>query len=79
MSDVLYRALTGYFKTLSVLGYKKYSDVAKILFLIFIEEYFKSSSLIADYITEEDLKSAKKALNKVYGSSCLIPKPCKPF
>lgn len=59
-----------YFTALSQLGYKSYCDTEKLLILIFIQEYLKDYQY---YITEEDYNYICKAVENLYGSTCLIP------
>ena len=66
-------AIQRYFTTLSHFGYKKYSDVDKLLVLIFIEETLAHD--FAQFITEEDYNDILKALNHLAGSNCLIEFP----
>lgn len=66
-------AIQRYFTTLSQFGYKKYSDVDKLLVLLFIEEILSQGFL--QYITEEDYKVITNALYCLYGSNCMIEFP----
>lgn len=69
MDNILYTALDNYYNALSKLGYISYSEVNRILVLIFISEL--SSKCI---ISEEDSKIISKALDCLcYTSSCIIP------
>lgn len=73
VSNNLYNSLVTYFNALSNFGYKKYTDVYKLLVYSFIEEMLTGPFRI--YITEDDYKSISIALECLYGSSCLIPYP----
>ena len=66
-------AIQRYFTTLSNFGYKKYSDVDKLLVLIFIEETLSHD--FAQFITEEDYGIITNALYCLYGSNCMIEFP----
>lgn len=66
-------ALDRYFKALEQFGYKKDTDVYKLLVLVFIEEML--SGELRHFITEEDYRVIDKALTCLYGTSCLIPWP----
>lgn len=65
-------SLDSYFNTLSQFGYKKQSDLDKLIILLFIEELLTEERVL---ITEEDYRDIDNALNCLYGSSCLIPYP----
>lgn len=73
MDKVLNDALTKYFNTLSKLGYINYSEVNKLIFLIFIHDLFESDC--NKFITEDELKIINNALYCIYGSTCLISYP----
>lgn len=66
-------AIQRYFKVLSKFGYKKYSDVDRLIILLFIEETLSYD--FADFITEEDYKVIVNALYCLYGSNCMIDFP----
>lgn len=63
-------ALERYFKVLSQFGYKSYSEIKKLLTLLFIQNFLQ---LYWQYITEEDYDQINKVLEYLYGSTCLIP------
>lgn len=73
MDNILYESLSRYFNTLSKLGYKSYSDVDRLLVLIFIQEWLEDKCL--NYINEDDQRIIERVLYCLYGSSCLIPYP----
>lgn len=73
LSNLGYTGISNYFKTLSTFGYKNYSEVDKLLLLLFIEEILEGP--IKEYITEDDYKSIVKVLYCLFGSTCLIPYP----
>ncbi len=73
MDDLVYDTLSHYFHALEVRGYMPFSDSAKVLLLIFYRDFVYN-----DYranITEEDYHLIEKALNCLYGTTCLIPYP----
>lgn len=67
------KSLDIYFKTLSVLGYIKTSEVKKLLVFLFISELLDGK--YKENITEEDYKILIKCIYCIYGSSCLFPYP----
>ena len=69
----VHTALSNYFKALSQFGYKKDSDVEKLLVFIGIEELVTGD--MRQFITEEDYRAIEKALYCLYGTSCLLPYP----
>lgn len=77
MDDVLYESLSRYFKVLSHLGYRRYDDVYKLIFLAAVEEFVYHD--FYGQITEDDYRKIERALYCVLGSTCLIPYPafCK--
>lgn len=66
-------AIQKYFTSLSYFGYKKYSDVDRLLVLMFIEETLAND--FAQFITEEDYRIITDALYCLYGSNCMIDFP----
>ena len=66
-------AIQRYFTALSQFGYKKYSDVDKLLVLLFIEETLSHD--FAEFITEEDYRTIVSSLYCLYGSNCMIDFP----
>lgn len=64
-----------YYNALANFGYKKQDDVNKLLIYIFIDDLLTGP--MRQYINELDLRVISKALNCLYGSSCLIPYPPK--
>ena len=70
---MIFYALTGYYKTLSKLGYYRYDDVFRILILCFIRDF-----VFQDYrgiLSREDYYEIEQALNCLFGTNCLIPYP----
>lgn len=72
LNDV-FSAFMSYFNALSNFGYKKNSDVNKLLIYSFIQEMLTEE--MRYYITEEDYRKIEQALYCLYGSSCLLPYP----
>ena len=73
ITKVSTESINRYFKTLSILGYKNYKEVDRLIILLFIEEFLTNG--FADFITDEDYKTIVKSLNCLYGSTCLIDIP----
>lgn len=74
LTNIASTAVNRYFKTLSTFGYKSYTDVNKLIVLIFIEELLNSSEF-SFYISEEDYKIITNSLYCLYGSDCMIDFP----
>lgn len=73
MDEILYNALTKYYHALELKGYMANSHAVKLLILIFFRDF-----VFYDYrglITKEDYHLIEKALDCIYGSTCLIPYP----
>ena len=73
MDETLYNALTKYYHALELKGYMANSHAVKLLILIFFRDF-----IFHDYrglITKEDYHLIEKALDCIYGSTCLIPYP----
>lgn len=66
-------AISRYFHTLSVLGYKNYDSVYKLLSLLFVEELLTGELSI--FINEEDYRTITNFLYCLYGSNCMIGFP----
>lgn len=66
-------AFARYFNALSLLGYKSYSDVDKLLVLSVIEDIL--SGELSFFVTEEDYRSITNALYCIMGDNCLISLP----
>ena len=76
MDNIVYTALCHYFHLLCVKGYVPWPDMVKLLILVFYWEYSKSD--FRGNISREDYRTIERALNCLYGSSCLIPYPNYP-
>lgn len=73
MDKMIYESLRRYFHTLELKGYMSYPNVEKLLILIFFKDFMSH-----DYkgiLTYEDYHIIEKALNCLYGTTCLIPYP----
>lgn len=73
ISSELYDSLTLYFETLRQTGYMSYKDVELLMVMNFIEEFV--TGCWAKHLTDIDYKTIEKALNCLYGSTCLIKFP----
>lgn len=73
MDNITYNTLVRYFTNLSNTGYRKNSDVIKVLLLSSINKLLNND--FRGFITEEDYRKIEKALYCLYGNSCLIPYP----
>ena len=73
MDNIVYDAITQYYTALSKLGYYKYGDVFRLLVLCFLRDF-----VYHDYrgvLNREDYRIIERALDCLFGSSCLIPYP----
>lgn len=73
MDNILYEALTKYYHALEVKGYMSKSHSFKLLVLAFYRDFVYN-----DYrgmISKEDYRLIERALDCIYGTSCLIPYP----
>lgn len=67
-----YDSLDRYFVSLTVTGYRSYTEVYKLLILCFIEELLYS---FPGLVSEKDYRLFSRVLESIYGTSCLIPYP----
>ena len=73
MDEIIYNGITSYYKALGKLGYYRYKDVFRLLLLCFYREF-----TLEDYrgiLSREDYRQIERALNCLFGTSCLIPYP----
>ena len=73
MDEILYNSLSSYFNALEYKGYMPYSQMQKLLVLIFYKDFVYN-----DYrglISKDDYLMIERALDCLYGSTCLIPYP----
>ena len=73
MDEMIYNSLSQYFAVLKKTGYYKYADVMKLLVLIFYNEFVFSD--FRGKLSKADYQLIERALNCLYGTSCLIPYP----
>lgn len=73
MGEEVYNSLTSYFTSLKNIGYRKQSEVNKLLVFITIQEVLDND--FRGLVSEEDYDIINKALYCLYGSTCLIPYP----
>lgn len=67
-----YDSLDRYFTSLSVTGYRSYTEVYKLLILCIIEELLYT---FPGLVSEKDYRLFSRVLENIYGTSCLIPYP----
>ena len=73
MDDILYEALTKYYHALEVKGYMSKAHSEKLLIMAFYRDF-----MFNDYralLSKRDYCLIEKALDCIYGTSCLIPYP----
>lgn len=73
MDKVLFDSLCRYFATLARVGNVSYNSVAKLLVLMFYKHF-----IYEDYrgnLSKKDYSTIEKALDCLFGSTCLIPYP----
>ena len=73
MDEFVYKTLCNYFHALELKGYMAYAQVKKLLVLGFYKDfaYYDYRALLS----KEDYHLIERALDCLYGSSCLIPYP----
>ena len=73
MDEIVYEALSKYFHALEIHGYMSKTHSIKLLVLSFFKDF-----VFHDYrgiLTREDYCLIERALDCLYGTSCLIPYP----
>ena len=73
MDEMIYQALGSYYHALELKGYMPQKDVEKLLVLTFYRDF-----VFNDYrgiLSREDYYLIERALNCLYGTTCLIPYP----
>lgn len=73
MDEMIYNGLNSYFHALELKGYMSYSNMEKLLILIFFRDF-----VFHDYrgiLSLEDYHTIEKALDCLYETTCLIPYP----
>ena len=73
MDEMLYSSLGSYFHALELKGYMPYSQAQKLLVLGFYKDFVFND--FRGLITKDDYHLIERALDCLYGSSCLIPYP----
>lgn len=73
MDEIIYNALNKYYHALSLKGYMPEIDSDKLLVLIFLRDFVFTD--YRGYIKEKDYHLIEKALDCLYGTTCLIPYP----
>lgn len=73
MDEFVYGALNQYYNVLGKIGYMSDKHTASLLVLTFLYNLIYHD--YRGYISKEDYMIIERALNCLYGSSCLIPYP----
>ena len=73
MEELIYNSLTHYFSVLKKTGYYKYSDVLKLVVLMFYNDFVYTD--YRGFLSKDDYRLIERALNCLFGSTCLIPYP----
>lgn len=73
LDNLAYAGVDNYFKALSTFGYKSYTEVNKLLVLLFIGGLLRGP--LSLYIDECDYRTITNVLYCLFGSTCLIPYP----
>lgn len=73
MDEMVFRALCTYFNTLGYTGYLSDKDVRKLLVLVFYWNFVYED--YRGFISKADYQIIERALDCLYGTSCLIPYP----
>jgi hypothetical protein len=73
MDRIIYKALCSYYNALEKTGYQSFKQTEKLLVLCFLRDFVYN-----DYrglISKDDYLMIERALDCLYGSTCLIPYP----
>ena len=73
MDNILYDALSSYYHALELKGYMSHDHAQRLLLLIFYRDF-----TLKDYrglLSKDDYHLIERALDCLWGSSCLIPYP----
>lgn len=73
MDEMIYSALGTYYNALEKTGYMSFGNMQKLLILIFYRDF-----VFNDYrglLSREDYHLIERALDCLYGTTCLIPYP----
>ena len=73
MDELIYNGVGSYYNALEKTGYMSYANMQKLLLLIFYRDF-----VFHDYrglLSKEDYHLIERALDCLWGSTCLIPYP----
>lgn len=73
MDELIYNGVGSYYNALEKTGYMSYTNMQKLLLLIFYRDF-----VFHDYrglLSKEDYRLIERALDCLWGSTCLIPYP----
>lgn len=73
MDEMIYNGVSSYYNALEKTGYMSFKNMEKLLILIFYRDF-----VFNDYrgiLSKEDYFLIEKALDCLYGTTCLIPYP----
>ena len=73
MDELIYNGIGSYYNALEKTGYMSYANMQKLLLLIFYRDF-----VFHDYrglLSKEDYRLIERALDCLWGSTCLIPYP----
>lgn len=73
MDEILYNSLSSYFNALEYKGYMPYPQMQKLLVLLFYRDFVFND--YRGFIDKDDYLIIERALDCLYGSTCLIPYP----
>ena len=73
MDEFIYNSLSHYFSALCKLGHYKQGDVNKLIVLIYLNTLLSEN--FRGHVNGDDYATIERALNCLYGTSCLIPYP----
>ena len=73
MDEILFQALTKYYHLLEMTGYASEKQSSKLLVLCFLRDVIYKD--YKGFVSKEDYRLIERALDCIYGSSCLIPYP----
>lgn len=73
MDEIVYKSLSSYYHVLETKGYMAYQHLEKLLILVFYWEFIFSD--FRGLLSKEDYSLIERALDCLYGSTCLIPYP----
>ena len=73
MDELIYNGVGSYYNALEKTGYMSYANMQKLLLFIFYRDF-----VFHDYrglLSKEDYRLIERALDCLWGSTCLIPYP----